>query len=100
MEEILEIFRDGLAVVPPGLPIHARCRFLLQTEVSHRQRVQVVDVVQVRSEPQPLVLSCCLTYPLQRAEGVVPARCPYAAEYPARTLPYQRFDAALAGGSA
>jgi len=30
----------------------------------------------------------------------VPEDDSFAAEYPARTLPYQRFDAALASGSA
>jgi hypothetical protein len=30
----------------------------------------------------------------------IPEGEPYAAEYPARTLSYQRFDAALASGSA
>ena len=30
----------------------------------------------------------------------VPEDCAFAAEYPARTFPCQRFDAALASGSA
>src|SRR5216684_2688191 len=72
----LEIFFQLLAVVPPRLPVHARCGFLLQAEVSPAQCVQVVDVVQERREPQLLILSCCLTYPLQRTRRVVPARCP------------------------
>src|SRR4029077_9149722 len=34
MGEILEVVLEGLAVVPPRLTVHARRRFLLQTEVS------------------------------------------------------------------
>src|SRR5438552_16046596 len=74
--KILEIHFQLLAVMPPRLPIHARRGFLLQSEVSHAQRFQVVDVVQKRREPQLLILSCCLTYPLQRTRRVFPARCP------------------------
>src|SRR5437764_3315735 len=74
--EILEVLLQFLAVVPPRLPVHARCGFLLQTEVGHTKRFQVVDVVQKRREPQLLILLCCLTYPLQRTERVFPARCP------------------------
>src|SRR6266481_6124617 len=74
--KILEIHLQLLAVVPPRLPVHARRRFLLQSEVGHAQRFQVIDVVQKRREPQLLILSCCLTYPLQRTRRVVPARCP------------------------
>src|SRR6266404_4148785 len=74
--KILEASLQRLAVVPPRLPVHARRGFLLQSEVGHAQRVQVVDVVQERREPQLLILSCCLTYPLQRTRRVFPARCP------------------------
>src|SRR6266849_4530716 len=74
--KILEIHLQLLAVVPPRLPVHARSRFLLQSEVGHAQRFQVIDVVQKRREPQLLILSCCLTYPLQRTRRVAPARCP------------------------
>src|SRR6266436_5914896 len=76
MGEVLEIVLESLAVVPPRLSIHTRRRFLLQTEVGRAQRFRVVDVVQERREPQLLILLCCLTYPLQRAERVFPARCP------------------------
>src|SRR6202158_4988015 len=72
----LEIPLQLLAVVPPRLPVHARRGFLLQSEVGHAQCFQVVDVVQQRREPQLLILSCCLTYPLQRTRRVFPARCP------------------------
>src|SRR4029077_16870992 len=74
--KVLEIPLQFFSVVPPRLPVHARRGFLLQTEVSHAQRFQVVDVAQKRREPQLPILLCCLTYPLQRAERVVPARCP------------------------
>src|SRR6202035_5062247 len=74
--KILKIHLQLLSVVPPRLPVHARRGFLLQTEVGHAQRVQVVDVVQERRELQLLILSCCLAYPLQRTGRVFPARCP------------------------
>ena len=74
--KVLEVPLQFLAVVPPRLPVHARRRFLLQAEVSHAQRFEVIDVVQERREPQLLILSCCLTYALQRTGRVFPARCP------------------------
>src|SRR5207249_10494630 len=74
--QLLEIRLQLLAVVPPRLPVHTRSGFLLQSEVSHPQCFQVVDVVQKRREPQLLILSCCLTYPLQRTGRVGPTRCP------------------------
>jgi len=74
--KILEVPLQLLAVVPPRLPVHARRGFLLHSEVGHAQRFQVVDVVQKRREPRLLILSCCLTYPLQRTGRVFPARCP------------------------
>src|SRR6266853_3143718 len=76
MGEILEIVLEGLAVVPPRLSIDPGRGFLLQAEVGPAQRVRVVDVVQKRREPQLLILTCSLTYPLQRTERVFPARCP------------------------
>src|SRR6202795_449529 len=76
MGEILEVILEGLAVVPPRLTVHARRRFLLQTEVSLAEPFRIVDMVEKRGEPQLLILLCCLTYPLQRAERVFPARCP------------------------
>src|SRR5467141_1147899 len=75
-DKILEVSLQLLAVVPPRFPVHARRSFLLQSEVGHAQCFQVVDVVQKRREPQLLILSCCLTYPLQRTRRVRPARCP------------------------
>src|SRR5437660_2122898 len=74
--KILEIPLHFLPVIPPRLPVHARRSFLLQREVGHAQRFQVVDVVQKRREPQLLILSCCLTHPLQRTGRIAPARCP------------------------
>src|ERR1700723_1731850 len=74
--ELLEIFFRLLPVMPPRLPVHARRGFLLQREVGHPQRFQVIDVVQERGEPHLLILSCCLTYPLQRTGRVAPARSP------------------------
>src|ERR1700730_3858274 len=74
--EILEIHFQLLTVVSPRLSVHTGSGFLLQSEVGHPQCFQVVDVVQERCEPQLLILSCCLTYPLQRTGRVSPARCP------------------------
>src|SRR5579864_2254259 len=76
MGEILEIILESLAVVPPRLTIHTGRGFLLQTEVGLAQRFQVVDVVEKRCEPCFLILTGCLTYPLQRTGRVFPARCP------------------------
>src|SRR2546425_4361227 len=76
MGEVLEIVLEGLAVVSPRLSIDTGRGFLLQAEVGHAQRFQVVDVVQERREPHLLILTCCLTYPLQRTGRVFPARCP------------------------
>src|SRR6266498_6060805 len=75
MGEILKIVLQSLAVVPPCLSVHTGRGFLL-TEVGHAQRFQVVDVVEKRREPHLLILTCCLTYPLQRTGRVRPARCP------------------------
>src|SRR6266436_6242199 len=74
--KVLEIPLQFLPVVPPRLPVHARRGFLLQSEVGHAQRFEVIDVVHERREPQLLILSCCLTYPLQRTGRIFPARCP------------------------
>src|SRR6266478_839013 len=74
--KVLEIPLPFFSVMPPRLPVHARRSFLLQSEVGHAQCFQVVDMVQERCEPQLLILSCCLTYPLQRTRRVNPARCP------------------------
>src|SRR5882672_3147851 len=74
--KILEISLQLLTVVSPRLPIHAWRGFLLQSEVGHAQRVQVVDVVQECCEPQLLILLRSLTYPLQLTGRVFPARCP------------------------
>src|SRR5580693_7657661 len=74
--KVLEIHFQLLAVVPPRLTVHTGRSFLLQSKVGHAQGLQVVDVVQKRREPQLLILLCCLTDPLQRAERVIPARCP------------------------
>src|SRR3984893_5867724 len=76
MGEILEIILESLAVVPPRLTIHTGRGFLLQAEVGRAQRFQVVDVREKRREPSLLILTCCLTYPLQRTGRVRPARCP------------------------
>src|SRR6516164_5568923 len=81
--EVPEVRFQFLPVVPPRLPVHARRGFLLQAEVGQAERLQVIDMVQERREPQLLITLCCLTYPPQRTGRVVPARCP------GRVLPRQ-----------
>src|SRR5437899_4093406 len=76
MGEILEVVLESLAVLPPCLSVHPGRGFLLQAEVGHAQRFQVVDVVEQRCEPRFLILTGSLTYPLQRTGRVRPARCP------------------------
>ena len=72
LDTAIEVCLIGL----PCQPIHARCGFSLQGEIRRPQSVDVVDMVQERREPRLLLPSCRLTYPLQRTERAVPARCP------------------------
>src|SRR5215470_2259227 len=74
--KILEIPLQFFSIGPPRLPIYAWRGFLLEREGGRAQRFQVIDVVQERREPQLPILLGCLTYPLERAERVGPARCP------------------------
>ena len=74
--QILEIALQPLSVVPPRLAIHTRCGFPLKSEVCPPKCFDVVDVVQERREPQLPILSCRLSYPLQRIVHTFPARCP------------------------
>src|SRR5215469_7061332 len=76
MGEILEVSLKVLSVVLPGLAVDACGRILLNTQIGCPQSFHVVDVVQERSEPLFLVLACCLTYPLERAERASPALSP------------------------
>src|SRR5260370_15317758 len=76
MREVLEFFLESLAVVPRRLTIHTGRGFLLQAEVGLAQCFQAIDVVKKRREPHLLILTGCLTYPLQRTGRVRPARCP------------------------
>ena len=78
MGEILEVVLEGLAVVPPRLPIHPGRGFLLQTEVGPAQGFQVVDVVKKRCEPRLLILTGCLRFPLARPLPSIPSAtgCP------------------------
>ena len=68
--------------MPPRLSVHARRSFLLQTEVGHPQRFQVVDVVQKRREPQLPILLCCLTYRLGVRGAFCSGRFPLANPFP------------------
>src|ERR1019366_4718028 len=76
MGEVLEIILKRLAVVPPRLAVHAGRGFSLQTEIGRAQRFRGTDVVKERGEPHLLILTCCLTYPLQRTGRVAPALSP------------------------
>src|SRR5437879_4625585 len=72
--EVLKVRLEGLAVVLPRLAIDACCSILLSGQIGCPQSFHVVNVVQERSEPLLLILSCCLTYPLARALRAFPAR--------------------------
>src|SRR5215469_10640521 len=74
--KILEVCLKVLAVVFPCLAIDACSRALLNRKVRGPQSIDFIDVVQKRREPLLLVLSCCLTYPLECAWRAFPALCP------------------------
>ena len=74
--EVSEVVLQSLPVVPPRFAVHARRGFLLEAGVGRTEAIQVGHVVQKRREPQLLVPSCRLPYPLQRTGRAVPARCP------------------------
>src|SRR5215469_10332620 len=76
MGEILQVRLKVLSVVLPGLSVDACGRVLLNSQVGCPQSFLVGDVVQERSEPLFLVIACCLTYPLERAERAFPALSP------------------------
>src|SRR5215472_302053 len=75
--------RTGLARYAPRLSRSARSRrfssrggFPLECEIRRAQGVQVIDVVQERSEPHPPISGCRQTYPLQRTGRAFPALGP------------------------
>ena len=74
--KFLEIHFQLLTVVTATSPRPRLARLLSSAEVSHAQCFQVVDVVQGAVNRNFLSFPCCLTYPLQRTERVVLARCP------------------------
>src|SRR5262249_34476468 len=76
MGEILEVRLEVLNVVLPCLAIRACRRVPLDREERCPQPIDVIDMVEERSEPLFLFPSCCLTYPLQRAGRVFPALNP------------------------
>jgi Carboxypeptidase regulatory-like domain len=64
-------------------------------------RVQANQVVDVKMTPLHLAVSVHRMRPSASPYSVgVPEKCTFAAEYPARTYPCQRFGVALASGSA
>ena len=74
--EVREVHLEGLPVLPPRLPVHARGRIPLQRVVRSLQALAVVDVVQERREPHLLVPFSHFPYPLQRTGGAGPTLCP------------------------
>lgn len=65
--KLLKVGLQALPVVVPRLSIDARGSLSLDAEIGCAQPLNVVDVVQERSEPLFPFPSCCLTYPLERA---------------------------------
>src|SRR5262249_16627729 len=76
MGEILEVPLKVLTVVLPRLSVHACCCVLLNLKERCPQSLDVIDVVEERSEPLFPISTCCLTYPCERAERVFPALSP------------------------
>jgi hypothetical protein len=76
ISELAEVFLQPLAIVPPRLAVHPRRGLSLKREIRRAQGVQVVDVVQERSEPHPPISGCRQTYPLQRTGRAFPALGP------------------------
>jgi len=74
--KIEEIALQTLAVVPPRLSIYTGGGVSLQLAIGRPQTIDVVDVVQERSEPQLLVPLCCLAYSLERILRALSALCP------------------------
>src|SRR5439155_12324075 len=91
--KVLDLPLQFLAVMPPRLPVHARRGFLLQREVGHAQRFQVIDVVQERREPQLLILSCCLTVGIDFGRAYFRVRwfLPWLSPRTSVRLPWLRF---------
>src|SRR5262245_51508998 len=74
--EIDQMCLEMLSVRPPSLPVYPSCRVPLEAEVSLAQALDVVDVVQERREPSPLVCPRCLPYAVPRTRHALPAQCP------------------------
>ena len=74
--EVDEMCFELLSVGPPRLPVHPSCRVPLEAEVSLTQGLDVVDVVQERREPSPLVRLRCLPYAVPRTGHAHPALRP------------------------
>src|SRR6516162_5041803 len=74
--KLAEVVLQLLAIVAPRLAVHPRRGFPLEREICRAQGVQVIDVVQERSEPHPPISGCRQTYPLQRTGRAFPAPGP------------------------
>ena len=74
--EFAQIRLKILSVVLPGLAVHPRSRIALDGAIGREQPIDVVDMVQERSEPLLPIPSCCFAYPLERAWRVAPTLRP------------------------
>ncbi len=61
-----------LAAAAPRLSVHAGGGIPFQAEVRLLQRVRIVDMVQQRREPQPLILLGCMMYPPEGLLHAIP----------------------------
>ena len=66
IREVLEIALQFPLVIAPGLAVDAGRSLLRQLEVSLPQAIEGVDVVEEVGEPQLLIPTSCLSYPIQR----------------------------------
>jgi hypothetical protein len=76
MSEILKVGLKVLTIVLPRLSVHACGSVLLNRKERCPQSIDVVNVVEERSELLFPISTCCLTYPLERAGRVSPALSP------------------------
>src|SRR5690606_29162313 len=74
--QLLKVFLQVLPVVTPRLCIYPWRGISLQREECRAQSLDVVDMVQQRGEPLFLIISCYLSYPLERALRAFPALRP------------------------
>ncbi len=103
--KILEVRLQVFPIVPPRHPINPRRGMPLEAEVGLPEGIDVVNVVQERSEPQRRIPCCRLTYPRERALHACPAlrpahglltRVPFG--HPSSLHPLRRWSANVVRG--